>query len=57
MCPPVRRADTQVGPYTRPTIEKRPRRPKSEAGDRKMKEPHSKAHVGSEYFFSIASLK
>jgi hypothetical protein len=21
MCPPVRRADTQVGPYTRPTIE------------------------------------
>ena len=20
MCPPVRRADTQVGPYTRPTI-------------------------------------
>ena len=28
MCPPVRRADTQVGPYTRPPIDKRPRRPK-----------------------------
>ena len=26
MCPPVRRADTQVGPYTRPEIQKRPRR-------------------------------
>ena len=24
-CPPIRRADTQVGPYTRPAIEKRPR--------------------------------
>ena len=28
-CPPVRRADTQVGPYKRPAIKKRPRRLKS----------------------------
>src|SRR3990172_7579523 len=28
MCPPVRRADTQVGPYTRPPIDKPPRRRK-----------------------------
>jgi O-acetyl-ADP-ribose deacetylase (regulator of RNase III) len=31
MCPPVRRADTQVGPYTCTTIDKRPRRPRAKS--------------------------
>ena len=64
-CPPVRRADTQVGPYTRSTIQKQRRRLKwlallvllvGWAGMAQAQQPNKIARVGSiwelGFFFS-----